>query len=99
MLRPRLRSFRIERGFDASPGRSVMQRAAAIVVASSVEADDLTRAGLSADRTPSAPMESTSTRFFRFRRAARMRTRLVSRRRPRCWSRSPRISLRSRVCP
>lgn len=50
MVWPRMRSFALKRGFDASLGRSVMQRAAAIVVASSVEAEDLARAGVPDDR-------------------------------------------------
>jgi glycosyltransferase involved in cell wall biosynthesis len=50
MVRPRMRSFALKRGFDASLGQSVMHRAAAIVVASSVEAEDLARAGVPDDR-------------------------------------------------
>jgi glycosyltransferase involved in cell wall biosynthesis len=50
MVRPRMRSFALKRGFDASLGPSVMERADAIIVASSVEAEDLARAGVPEDR-------------------------------------------------
>jgi glycosyltransferase involved in cell wall biosynthesis len=50
MVQPRMRSFALKRGFDASLGRSVVQGATAIVVASSVEAEDLARAGVPEDR-------------------------------------------------
>jgi glycosyltransferase involved in cell wall biosynthesis len=55
MFRPRLRSFLLKRGFGAAVGRSLIARADRLIVASSVEADDLLRAGTPLDRVTIRP--------------------------------------------
>ena len=55
MLQPRLRSFLLKHGFGAAIGRSLISGSGRLIVASSVEADDVARAGVSADRITVRP--------------------------------------------
>ena len=55
MLQPRLRSFVLKRAFGAAIGRSLIGGAGRLVVASSVEADDLARLGTPCDRIAVRP--------------------------------------------
>jgi glycosyltransferase involved in cell wall biosynthesis len=50
MFRPRLRKVRLKRVFDATVARGVTAGAAAVVVSSSVERDDVLASGVAADR-------------------------------------------------
>jgi len=50
MRQPRVRSFALKRGFDATMGSRVLRGAAAIVATSSVERDDLARSGIDVGR-------------------------------------------------
>jgi glycosyltransferase involved in cell wall biosynthesis len=50
MLERRLRSIVLKRVFDATFGRAIIGRAAVLVAASSVEAQDIARSGVPADR-------------------------------------------------
>jgi glycosyltransferase involved in cell wall biosynthesis len=55
MLHPRVRSLTLKRAFDSTIGRLVRDRASVIIVTSSVERDDLARAGLDAGRVRVRP--------------------------------------------
>jgi glycosyltransferase involved in cell wall biosynthesis len=46
MLEPRVRSLPLKRGFDATIGASIRNGARALIVTSSIEREDLTRAGI-----------------------------------------------------
>jgi glycosyltransferase involved in cell wall biosynthesis len=55
MLRPRVRSLTVKRAFDSSIGPLVRDRASVIVVTSSIEREDLARAGVDAGRVQVRP--------------------------------------------
>lgn len=55
MLEPRVRSFALKRGFDSTIGSKVIGGSAALIVTSSVERDDLARAGIDPSRVRVRP--------------------------------------------
>jgi glycosyltransferase involved in cell wall biosynthesis len=55
MMEPRVRSLALKRGFDSTLGSMIVRGAAALIVTSSVERDDLARAGIDPSRVRVRP--------------------------------------------